>query len=113
MAVKSPRLGLVQRRAHCEASRQIGIGNEELAERHSIGLALCESLVGSLKGELLVDDVDAPKLALESRTEPAVSSVFTRVEKGEPTGASFPCEIAKGFCRVRVEHVVFIGAWRD
>jgi hypothetical protein len=32
----------------------IGIGDEELAERHSIGLPLCEDFVGGLKGELLV-----------------------------------------------------------
>ena len=89
MAVESPRLGLVQRRTLCEAPRKIGIGNEELAERHSIGLALCESLVGSLEGELLVDDVDAPELALEIWTKPlsggAVAvGLFNRSDKEMP-----------------------------
>src|SRR5580658_1426512 len=113
VAVESPRLRHVQIRTLCKASRQIGIGNEELAERHGIGLALREDFVGSLKGELLVDDVDTPKFALEIRAKPAVGSVFSRVEKWELATAGFACEIAKGFCRVRVEHVVFIGARRD
>lgn len=82
VAVESLRLGLVHWRTLCEAPREIRIGNEELAERHSIGLTLCEDFVAGLKGELLVGDIDANELVLEIWTKPAVGLLVARVEKG-------------------------------
>src|SRR5579871_3226683 len=103
----------VQRRVELEAARQVGIGEEELAERDRIDLAGGERRLGAVLREALVADIDAAERRLELRSEPRLLDRFARAEEGEFPPAELACHIAEGRGRIAVTHVVRIAAWRE
>jgi hypothetical protein len=71
-AIAVERIGVptVERRAEPKASRQVRVGDEELAERDRVGFAGGDCRLRLLTPEALVRDIDAAERRLELGAEP-------------------------------------------
>src|SRR6185312_4430769 len=73
----------IERRAKPDTPRQIRIGDEKLAERGGVGLALGEQLRGGLGVQAFVGDIDAAEGLLERRAEARFRLRFPRHDEGD------------------------------
>ena len=87
---------LVERSVQREAAGQVGIGDEELAERNGVGLAGLEHLLGGRLGEFLVGDIDAAERRLQLGAEPRPRRATRGPEEREPPPAELAGDIAEG-----------------
>jgi hypothetical protein len=67
--VEACRDRLVKRGSPCEPRRKVRVGDEQLAERDSVGRSQRQRLLRRFPREPLIGDIGAAELRLELRTE--------------------------------------------
>nr|GEU28208.1 urease accessory protein G [Tanacetum cinerariifolium] len=112
-AVERGRVPGVERRCRLQAARQVGVGDEILAERDRIGRAVIEHLLGGFSAQAFVGDVHAAKGLLQERTQAVFAHGFARADERDLAPAQFAGHVAEGGGRVGVAHVVRIAARRQ
>ena len=85
----------IERRIARKASRQIGVGDKELAKGYSVRFAILDNLISQRLIVLFVCNVDSAELFLELRTQSVRSEVLARAQKGKPASAELTRHVAK------------------
>ena len=81
-------------------SRQIWVGDKELAKGYSVRLTILDNLVSQRLIIFFVCNVDSAELLLELRTQSVRAEVLAGAQKGEFAFAKLMRNITKGCWRI-------------
>src|SRR5271156_1002174 len=100
----------VERGFQRDTARQVGVGEEELAEADRVRIAGCDGISRGLRRKALVRDVDAAERLLQRGPQSGFLQRFPRTEEGDLPLAEFTGDIAECRGQIRIAHVVRVAA---